>query len=72
MSDRYHALTVILEQDANEEQMAVVSQAIHMIKGVQAVKPHVADATLITASMRARADIGMKIIDAVRNIVYPK
>jgi len=68
MTDRYHALTVVLDRDIREDDAEPILAAIQMIKGVQSVTPHVADLGEHVARERIRIEIGQKIW----NILYPK
>jgi len=68
MTDRYHALTVILEKDIRSDDAESLISAIKMIKGVLNVKPRISDATTWMAEERARMELGKKLLD----ILYPK
>lgn len=68
MTDRYYALTVILEKDYRDDDAEPILQAIKMIKGVQNVKAHISDPSTWMAEERARVELGKKLLE----IVYPK
>ena len=57
MTDRYYALTVVLERDIREDDAESLIDAIKMIRGVLDVTPHVSDRALHTAERRVRRDI---------------
>jgi hypothetical protein len=43
MTDRYFALTVVLDKDYRDDDAGFIIQAIKMVKGVQRVEPHVTE-----------------------------
>jgi hypothetical protein len=61
MTDRYYALTVVLDREIREDDARLVMEAIAMIKGVAKVVPEVADPALYAALDRARREIREKI-----------
>lgn len=67
MTDRIHALTVILEDDVREDDVEAIVQAIRMIRRVLDVKTHVADHRLHAAETRVRQQLG----DELMKVVYP-
>ena len=68
MTNRYYALTVILEKDIRSDDAEPLVNAIKMIKGVLDVKPHISDPETWMAQERARMELGRKVM----NIIYPK
>lgn len=68
MTDRYYALTVILEKDYRDDDAESIINAIKMIKGVLEVKGMISNADTWMAEERARREIGKKLLD----IVFPK
>lgn len=68
MSDRYYALTVILEKDLSLDSIRPIIEAIKMIKNVSAVEGNVSDPVTWASEERARRDLGRKLLD----IVFPK
>lgn len=68
MTERYYALTVILEKDYRCDDAEPILNAIKMIKGVQDVKTHISDPSTWMAEERARMELGKKILE----IVFPK
>ena len=68
MTDRYYALTVVLEKDIREDDAHHLLNAIRMLKGVLRVKTHVSNIETLMAEERAKDELGRKLID----IVYPK
>lgn len=68
MTNRYHALTVVLEKDMRDDDAKCLIEAIKMIKGVCNVKPIVSDPISWMAEERARRELGQKLLE----IVYPK
>lgn len=68
MTDRYFALTVVLEKDMREDDAQGLIDAIMRLRGVLRVKPHVADVENYAAEERVRRELGQKLME----IVYPK
>jgi hypothetical protein len=62
MTDRIHALTVILDQDYRDDDVQSIIQAIQMTKGVLDVKMHVTDISDLTARERVKHEMQMKIL----------
>ncbi len=68
MTDRYYALTVVLEKDIRDDDAEPILNAIKMIKGVQDVQPHISDPGTWVAQERARRELGEKLW----YVLYPK
>jgi len=68
MTDRYHTLTVVLEENVRDEDARSLIDAIKHMRGVIAVDGVVADSTSYMAEERARFDLGQKLL----KIIYPK
>lgn len=68
MSNRYHSLTIVLEEDMKDEDAEGLMDALLHLKGVVGVEPNISDPNTVTAVVRARYELGMKLLD----IVYPK
>ena len=68
MTDRYYALTVILEKDMRDDDAECVINAIKMMKFVLDVKGNIANPDTWMAEERARRELGQKLLD----IVFPK
>ena len=68
MTDRYYALTVILEKDTRDDDAERLIEAIQMIKGMQEVKPLIADPSTWMAEQRSRRGLG----DKLWQVLYPK
>lgn len=68
MTDRYYALTVVLEKDIRSDDAEKLIDAINMLKGVINVKGNVSDPDVWMAQERARCELGIKLLE----IVYPK
>jgi hypothetical protein len=65
MTDRYMALTVILEHDIRDDDAEPLIAAIRLLKGVQDVQPIVSDPSLAVAESRARRELQQKLWDIV-------
>lgn len=67
MTDRYNALTVVLEHDIRDDDAQALIAAIGQLRGVLSVKGNVADVSAHVAVERARSDIGQKLME----VLYP-
>lgn len=61
MTDRYNALTVLLDRDIRKDDAEPIIDAIRMIKGVQKVEPHVSDVNGWAAEERAKGELKRKL-----------
>jgi len=68
MTDRYHSLTVVLEQDIRADDAEVLLSAIAQLRGVLSVSGNVSDVTAYMAEERARRELGQKLMA----VVYPE
>ena len=68
MTDRIHALTVVLEQDTRDNDCQPLIAAIRQMRGVLDVTPHVSDQASYMAEIRARRELGEKILA----VIYPE
>ena len=68
MTDRYNALTVVLEKDIRKDDAEALLRAIRQLRGVLDVTGHVADTDSYTAQERVRRELGEKLW----NVLYPK
>jgi len=68
MSDRYFALTVILEDTIREDDAKYIMDAIGMIKGVARVEPLLADPQAYWARMEARRELERKVWNVFREV----
>jgi len=66
MTDRYFAITVLLEGDIREDDAQPIIDAIRMIKGVIKVKPHISNPDLWGAVELAKSELRKKIWDIVK------
>jgi hypothetical protein len=57
MTDRYHSITVVLENNTRDDDAEGIIHALKMIKGVIEVKGNVVDSTLFTAESRIRIEL---------------
>jgi len=67
MTDRYHTLIVVLNDDTRDDDCKPLIDAILMLKGVASVSGAVADLGSHMAEERARLEIGQKLL----GICYP-
>lgn len=68
MTDRFNALTVVLERDIREDDAEPLIAAIRQLRGVLSVEPHVSNLSDLIAESRVRREIGERLV----TIVYPK
>ena len=68
MTDRYIALTVVLERDVREDDAAVTINAIRALRHVQDVVPVVTDPVAFVVEARVRRELGEKLFA----VVYPQ
>ena len=68
MTDRYNALTVVLEKDIRDDDAEALLAAIRQLRGVLSVSGNVADMGDHIAQERARRDLGEKLW----RVLYPK
>lgn len=67
MTDRYHALTVILDKEIRSDDAENLISAIKMIRGVLDVNPHVSDITTHMAEERAKFEIRERLWNALKS-----
>jgi len=65
MTDRFHSLVVVLEQDIREDDAQNLIKAIKLLRGVADVSGAVADLASHTAEVRARTALGQQILDVL-------
>lgn len=68
MTDRYNALTVVLEKDIRDDDAEALLAAIRQLRGVLSVSGNVADMDDHIAQERVRHDLGQKLWD----VLHPK
>ena len=68
MTDRFNALTVVLESDIREDDAQALMSAIRLLHGVIEVKGNVSDPLQLVCDARARRELGEKFFA----ILYPK
>lgn len=68
MTDRFNALTVVLDHDIRDDDAEHILNAIRMVKGVLSVEGNVVNTDDFIHSARIRAEIAEKI----REILYPR
>ncbi len=66
MTDRYNALTVVLEENIRDDDAEALISAIRQLRGVLDVKPNVADVNSMVADSRARLELLDALIQLVR------
>lgn len=62
MTDRYNALTVVLEKNMRSDDAQQLIEAILLLRGVLSVVPNVADLNSAVADRRARSELLEKLI----------
>lgn len=66
MTDRYNALTVVLDRDIREDDAEQLINAIRMLRGVLTVDPHVANIGDHVASMRVKRELTEKLYNVMK------
>ncbi len=67
MTDRYNALTVVLDRDIREDDAEHLINAIRMLRGVLSVNPNVSDLQDHVAIMRVKRELTQKLYDALKD-----
>lgn len=67
MTDRYNALTVVLEKDMREDDAQDLLSAIRQLRGVLRVEGNVSDINSHIAYARARGDLSGRLLAALRD-----
>lgn len=67
MTDRIHALTVVLEKDVRDDDCEPLINAIRQMRGVADVTTHVSDPSSYMAEIRAKHELGQKVLA----VIYP-
>ena len=67
MTDRYNALTVVLDRDMREDDAEHLINAIRMLRGVLSVNPNVSDLQDHVAIMRVKRELTQKLYDALKD-----
>lgn len=68
MTDRFNALTVVLENDMRDDDAEALIAAIRQLRGVLSVSGNVADPSDFISQQRARHELG----DKLWHVLYPK
>lgn len=63
MTDRYNALTVVLDRDIRSDDAKALISAIQQLRGVLRVDPHVAELTNHIAESRVRRELYEKLLN---------
>lgn len=65
MTDRVNALTVVLEHDIRDDDIAPLVSALKHLKGVLSVDQHVTNLEDHIAETRARHELGKKLFEVL-------
>jgi len=65
MTDRYHALVVVLERDTRDDDAKALINVIKSLRGVEAVTGEVVDIETYSARERALSELREKLWDVV-------
>lgn len=66
MTDRYYALTVVLDRDIRSDDAESLIAAIRLLRGVLSVEPLVSTPDTWMAEERAKSELKRKIFDALK------
>jgi hypothetical protein len=67
MTTRHSGYVIALKEDIREDDVEMVIQTLHMIKGVIAVEPVISGPDVQIAEMRANARWRMRLAELIRN-----
>lgn len=67
MTNKFHSLTVVLENDIREDDAQNIINAIHQLKGVIAVSGNVTDIHDFMSVSRARHEIAVKMLSILKD-----
>lgn len=67
MTDKFNALTVVLEKDIREDDADVLMSAIRQLRGVLSVSGEPAGAGEYVAYERARRDIASRLLESLKD-----
>lgn len=65
MTDRFHSLQVVLEQNIRDDDCERLIDAIKMVRGVLSVKGDIATPDTYMAEQRAIDGLGQSIVDLI-------
>lgn len=68
MTDRYNALTVVLERDIRDDDAEVIINAIKAIRGVLDVHGNVSDVESFVAQSRAKSEVIQELYTLIGKI----
>ncbi len=66
MTDRYYALTVVLEKNLREDDAEPIIAAIQLLRGVRSVTAHVGDVEIHAAMVRAKGELTEKLFEVLK------
>jgi hypothetical protein len=69
MTDRVHSLTVVLDADVRDDDVAPLIDAIRMMRGVADVRALVSDPVSHMAEMRARRDAAQRVLALYKELI---
>ena len=72
MTDRIRHLTVVLDADYRDDDVASIVEAVRMIRGVARVETHVVEAQDQLARMAVRSEIERDLHQAIDNVFSRK
>lgn len=72
MTDRYNALTIILESDIRDDDAQPLIEAIKQLRGVLSVEPYLATPEEAIAEARVRSELGKELLAVIWPNVYGK
>lgn len=67
MTDRFHSLQVVLEQDVRDDDLAGLIAAIRQFRGVIEVTGVPATSDSWMAEARAKRELGMKLLEVLKD-----
>ena len=70
MTDRIRHLTITLDQDMRDDDIAAIVSAIKYVRGVADVQPHVVTAQDHLARQAVRAEVQQQLHEAVKSAFH--
>jgi hypothetical protein len=70
MTDRIHALTVVLERDTRDDDVEALVNAIRQMRNVADVSPHVSDLSDHSARQMVKVEIGRALMQCIHAVCY--
>ena len=67
MTNKFHSITVVLENDIREDEAQKIIDAIYQLRGVIKVSGNVADLLDFIGTSRAKHDLAIKMLSILKD-----